>query len=466
MTKSQTRPTIAIIGGGFSGAAVAFHLLRQSPAGSAQVVVIEPRSDLGRGLAYSTPDPAHRLNVPVRRMTLISDQPDHFHDWLARPTTPRPDPAAMTATGEVYVQRRIFGDYMRAQVQPLLESGALRHIHATVLEVTPQDGRYVLYLADATELTADIVVFAVTHPAPSVPAPLRDLPETVLIADPSAPQALDAIRHDDRILIVGTGLTSADITASLLQNGHTGPITAISRHGWRSRDHAPVQAETATDFTRTPSRTALGLLRRIRASIRQDAAAGLTWHATLDRVRVQAGAIWTALTPPEQRRLLRHLRSLWDVHRFRIAPQVSTALNMALAHGQLSLAAASLVSATPTADGIVVTTRLRHPRSTMSETFDRIIITTGPAHGSVIRDNPALASAHAAGLLEADGLGLGIATDSQGRALSPDGIAQPRLFIAGPLARATFGELMGVPEVTRYAEFIAAGVAQAPTAPR
>ena len=115
MTTSQTRPTIAIIGGGFSGAAVAFHLLRQSPAGSAQVVVIEPRSDLGRGLAYSTPDPAHRLNVPVRRMTLISDQPDHFHDWLARPTTPRPDPAAMTATGEVYVQRRIFGDYMRAQ---------------------------------------------------------------------------------------------------------------------------------------------------------------------------------------------------------------------------------------------------------------------------------------------------------------------------------------------------------------
>jgi predicted metal-dependent enzyme (double-stranded beta helix superfamily) len=48
-------------GGGASGTLVALATLRAIP--NAAVTVVEPRSQLGRGLAYSTPDPRHRLNV-------------------------------------------------------------------------------------------------------------------------------------------------------------------------------------------------------------------------------------------------------------------------------------------------------------------------------------------------------------------------------------------------------------------
>ncbi|HWK34416.1 MAG TPA: FAD-dependent oxidoreductase, partial [Hyphomicrobium sp.] len=68
MTDRQA--TIAIIGGGFSGAAIAWHLARDARVAGTRVVVIEPRATLGQGLAYSPGEPAYRINVPASKMSL------------------------------------------------------------------------------------------------------------------------------------------------------------------------------------------------------------------------------------------------------------------------------------------------------------------------------------------------------------------------------------------------------------
>lgn len=74
-------PTIAVIGAGFSGTLLALHLLRQCP-GSVRIHLIERRPRFGRGLAYSTGNLNHVLNVPTARMSAFHDQPDDFLDWL------------------------------------------------------------------------------------------------------------------------------------------------------------------------------------------------------------------------------------------------------------------------------------------------------------------------------------------------------------------------------------------------
>ena len=59
--------SIAIVGGGATGALMTAHLLKR--AGDAvRVTLIEPRPRLGRGLAYATENESHRLNVRASNM--------------------------------------------------------------------------------------------------------------------------------------------------------------------------------------------------------------------------------------------------------------------------------------------------------------------------------------------------------------------------------------------------------------
>lgn len=69
--------TIAILGGGFAGAAAAIHLSRDSPV-PLDIDVFEPRERLGAGLAYSSENPDHRVNGPIDRLALFKDDLGHF----------------------------------------------------------------------------------------------------------------------------------------------------------------------------------------------------------------------------------------------------------------------------------------------------------------------------------------------------------------------------------------------------
>ena len=69
---------LAIVGGGFTGVALAIHALASGKQ-PLSVDVIEPSEKLGRGAAYGTTDPDHRINVPTDRMSLFSSDADSLH---------------------------------------------------------------------------------------------------------------------------------------------------------------------------------------------------------------------------------------------------------------------------------------------------------------------------------------------------------------------------------------------------
>jgi uncharacterized NAD(P)/FAD-binding protein YdhS len=438
---------MVILGGGFAGAVCALHLLRDHPGLQAEIVVVEPRERLGAGLAYSTPAREHRTNVAAARMSVFPEDAEHFHRWVLAQGEVARDPASAMADGRLYPSRAVFGRYVSEMLQAAVAGAAgvvFRHVRDIASSVAPDGDGFLVQLAGGEHLHADALVLAVSHSAPDLPAPLAGCPN--VLANPWDMGALAAIPAEAQVVIVGTGLTACDVVASLLARGHRGKIVAFSRRGLlpRPRTALPVAAEG--DFTTAPERTALGLLIRVRRAMATATAAGRPWENIVDALRSQSRVAWGSLDWRERRRLLRHLRSFWDVHRFQSAPQIDAAVAAARESGQLRVMAAGLQSARAAGDGLEVRVKLRRGAPAVLP-CDWVVNCTGPGHRSVVATHPVLRGLAEGGGLQADPARLGILVDEQSRVLRADGTAWRNLFVAGPLARGTHGELMGLPQV-------------------
>ncbi|RTF44453.1 FAD-dependent oxidoreductase, partial [Serratia marcescens] len=113
------RAHIIVIGGGFTGAALAIQLAR----GAVDVTVIEPRAAPGYGVAYSTTEPTHRINVPADRMQLADEPAGDFDRWFREGGGLAADPQALWRDGKAYPQRGAFGRYVEERFHQAAQSG-------------------------------------------------------------------------------------------------------------------------------------------------------------------------------------------------------------------------------------------------------------------------------------------------------------------------------------------------------
>lgn len=441
---------IVIIGGGFSGTALALNLLRHGPD-DWYITLVEPRAQLAQGVAYGTNDPAHRINVPASRMQLTAAEEGDFDRWYRTSSLINDDPAAITADGSVYPQRGAFARYVREKIAQAQHQSTSRLIHVQDHAVDWQHGHIVT--AGGQRLQADKVVLAISHPAPGTSDNTLQRHKKV-IANPWRSGALEVIAPGARIAILGTGLTMADLVATLHRRGHRGHISAFSRRGLLPRNNLTVQTGDYVPEPHAPLKSVRTMLRAIRDEIRRAGQQGLPWQLVLDDIRQHGQSLWQQLSLDEQRRFLRHLRPWWDVHRYRIAPQVAAVLTLWQQSGQLQVAAARLAEIRDADNGLALTLALRHG-GTQTLNVDWLILATGPNHGALIQSDRLLTQLAEQGYLHADALGLGIAVDAQSHAVNARGQTVPWLYVVGPAARGRFGELMGLPQVAEHAETLA-----------
>jgi uncharacterized NAD(P)/FAD-binding protein YdhS len=430
------RPTVAIVGAGFSGLLTALHLAAD-PRGP-RVRLIERSRSFGRGAAYSTGNPDHLLNVRVANMSAFPDQPDHFTKWLA-------GHSGWSAHGG-FVTRGVYGDYLQDLLRQALETMPPNRLlleQDEAVDLQPVGGTgWRVKLGVGRKIFADAVVLAagVLRPAPPSGADPELLASPRYVADPwSAATRLEPDAGD--VLLLGAGLTMVDVTMGL-----TGPsrrVWAISRRGLLPRNHAPVA--TRPPIAR-PQGSPLALLREVRSAAGEE-----DWREAIDDLRPHVMAVWRTWTEAERAAFLRHLRPWWDVSRHRLAPSVARQVAAMMRVRELTVRAGEIIRLTPTRDQVEVTWRPRGGQLLRRLSVAAVINCTGFAGDLAQVEDPLLARLASRGLIRADAHRLGLEVDHQARPIGRAGAPSHGFYAVGPLTRGAVWEMTSVPDIRHQA---------------
>jgi len=432
------RPTVAVIGAGFSGVLTAVHLLR-APDGP-RVVLIERGPRFGRGAAYSSANANHLLNVRGANMSALPDAPDHFLEWLG----------VDHAEGErVFVTRDQYGAYLQSLLREAAgaAAGRLEFEHDDAVDVARTSGGWSVGLAMGRRLRVDAVVLAIGNLSPPAPEGVAEdvLASDRWVGDPWAWIETNGAAPGD-VLLIGSGLTAVDVALSIAERAPNARILALSRHGLVPRAHAPVHAVPTR--REAPSGSARELLHQIRDAARDD------WRAAIDALRPHVQELWRSWSLTDRHRFLRHARPWWEVSRHRLAPQVAAEWDRLRARGLLEVVGGRLVSLTLAPGSLEAVWKPRGALALQSRRFAMAINCAGPLSDVARATDPLISGLIRSGLARPDACRLGLDVDTASRPIGAGGTMEG-LFAVGPLTRGQVYEMTSVPDIRIQAADVA-----------
>jgi uncharacterized NAD(P)/FAD-binding protein YdhS len=315
-------------------------------------------------------------------------------------------------------------------------------------------------LDDGRRFTADDVVLALGNPKPASLAAAKDiLNHPAYVADPwSADLKFD--RHQT-VLLIGTGLTTADIINVASSDPQRLPtLHALSRHGLVPPRQTPFRPDAfkgdGNALLLAASTSLRGLTRTVRLLANEAEQIGGDWREAITFVRNMAPTIWQRLPERDRVRFLRHVRAYWDIYRHRLPPELIQKIDSLRNSQRLTIHAGHIKELVPRQEGIEAIWRPRGATRLRAQHFDQVINCTGPDYAIARSSEPLWRSLVQCGLCVPDTLGLGLRTGPNGAVIDADGWPGPHLFYVGPMLRADHWEATAAHELRGHAEKLAA----------
>ncbi|MQB40995.1 FAD-dependent oxidoreductase [Rhizobium sp. ICMP 5592] len=440
--------SIVIIGGGFAGALTALKLLDRAEV-PLSITIIEPRGELGRGVAYSTTEPVHLVNGPAEIFSLYPEESHHLVRWLEENGPANgwqlPADAAMSSP-----PRYLYGTYVRDELNRAIRQAharsTFRHIRSAAAKLVSAPHKISVTTADGTSIEADEVVLALgVFQAEPLPREAPVASHFRFAANPWDPAALDRLVDCRELLLIGSSLSMVDAVASMEARGYRGKYRVISRRGQFVEGRR--NAEAARDFLadRPLPTTARSLLSAVKAERRAIAAAGGDWQGLPLAIRPYVLPLWQQANDQERLRFGRHLRAFWDVTAHRSAPESNGTVQAVIAKGRLSHEAARLLGLTPCGDRIEAAIRTR--RGDERQILDGVINCRGhQLHDwRRIRD-PFVESLLDGGEVRPHSTGFGIDATPEGDIISEEGRIHRNLSAIGHPLRGVAWESSSITE--------------------
>jgi uncharacterized NAD(P)/FAD-binding protein YdhS len=333
---------IAVVGGGASAVLLLAHMARLSSDNQniSQIDVYDRVGAFAKGVAYSTTNMAHPLNVRAGNMSGYADVKTDLVEWLSS-NAPEYDELC-------FIPRAVYARYLGhllAQAQKILP---VQFIHADVDSVHYNPGKDYELHAKGEAKKYDEVVIATGNVRP-ISIDIDD--DCHRYYKSPYETNYSAIDKDGAVVILGSGLSAVDAILALEDAGFKGVIKIISSKGLFPARHAAPQVWEAMD-TPLNNRTVAAWMRAIRLYIERAVEAGMFWQTAIDSLRAETNPIWQSLTQRQRAIFMRHALSIWNIHRHRMPPESADIIDRLKSEGRMEIIRDRALSVTK--DGNVV----------------------------------------------------------------------------------------------------------------
>lgn len=436
---------LVIVGGGASGALLAMHLCNADVSGKWTITLADQRNEFGAGLAYGKHNqPHHLLNVRAKQLSCFADKPDDFCNYLTEIGSP--------AGPDDFVARSLFGSYLQQRLREiaLRSNNKLTFVPEEIVAAKKQEQGFTCQTASGSSIDCTHIVLACGNLLPATPAAASAsiLQHPAFEANPWNYSTFDGLDKDADVLLIGSGLTMADLVVELINRGHRGTIRSLSPHGFLPAQHQSVQPAWPGFGDQLIAASDLASQIQIfRQQLKAANQQGIGWTAVTDSLRPWLQQLWLHADDTWRTDFMQHVRHIWGVARHRLPPVTAAVLQRAIAQGQLFVEAGRIKEITVADNGLQVTWMPRGGNALKAMCAQKVINCTGPSSRWAETGPQLIQTLFAEKQLAYDRSALGVDALPTGQLRDASGQAHSNLFAVGPMMRGVLWEITAIPEI-------------------
>lgn len=448
--------SIAIIGAGFCGLMTAVNLIKQSTT-PIIIYLVENRKEFGKGVAYSTQNDLHLLNVPCIKMSAFSDAPEHFYQWLQKSQ----EITGINPVHDDFVPRKVYGLYLQSIFNEYkkiaLEKGIeLIEINHEAINILNFENAYKITFKNTQEIIADKILLATGNFLPrditiNTPEFYQD---EAYFKNPWGEYIFNNYNPGKSILIIGSGLTMVDIVLSFYQKNHKGKIYVISPHGYIPQVHKKSTIYPAFFNNDNLPKTAIEAFKIVKSEIKKAKSENIDWRSVVDSIRPFTQKIWLEFSIFEKQQFMKHLRHKWGVMRHRMPPVVADIFYKMLESQQIEIFAGKIIELVKN-NNITVKFKNRKTNEIQQLNVNKVINCTGPEADINKIENQLIQNLIKSGLIKADIMNLGIDATINGNVINNHNEVERNFYTIGTNLKGLLWESTAVPELRVQADNIA-----------
>ncbi|MEB2588740.1 MULTISPECIES: FAD/NAD(P)-binding protein [Bacillus cereus group] len=244
----REKKRLAIIGSGVSGLCTFNYLIKEFKLLNVDlnITMYDRNAMIGPGVPYQEDYDVLLLNRHSQQMSVFNEEPDDFWQWYKKKHE-------VYFSLDEFLPRRFFGQYLNETFHKSLKIAKDKNIYVDVkfdevvnIQAINDDKFIVTSLKDRTEY--DYVILCLGHTKLSDYYELKGNEKFIYDPYPLI-KTLNNINDKEDIGILGSSLTSIDVSVVLKERGHQGKIHMLSRNGLLPAVRGNIQPYKLNFFT-------------------------------------------------------------------------------------------------------------------------------------------------------------------------------------------------------------------------